>query len=307
MQDIVRYNDFIHIVHGLRESYIKKVTMKKFHLMQVVPPYRHKLVGCNELVDTLKWGFEQLGYEVSHAINSYEMGYTNIILGAQVLPIDFINGFPDDTIVYNLEQMNGLTGDYIRDEMHFYAKRFDVWDYKEENLVSWASVENTRNIKVVPIGYAPVLTRIPKPALQDIDVLIYGIPSENRLKAFELLANAGLTIVFACGMYGESRDSLVVRAKIILNAGAYQLCQQFEIVRVSYLLANKKAVVSLLDEKTVVEEDIKSAVKLTTFDTLVADCSQLIDNETMRINLENAGFETFARRDIRTILKNALA
>lgn len=264
-------------------------------------------MGCNELVDTLKWRFEQLGYEVSHAINSYEMGYTNIILGAQVLPIDFINGFPDDTIVYNLEQMNGLTGDYIRDEMHFYAKRFDVWDYKEENLVSWASVENTRNIKVVPIGYAPVLTRIPKPTLQDIDVLIYGIPSENRLKAFELLANAGLTIVFACGMYGESRDSLVVRAKIILNAGAYQLCQQFEIVRVSYLLANKKAVVSLLDEKTVVEEDIKSAVKLTTFDTLVADCSQLIDNETMRINLENAGFETFARRDIRTILKNALA
>lgn len=274
--------------------------------MQVVPPHRHQLVGCNELIETFKWGLEQLGYEVSNAVNSYELGCRNIIFGAQVLPIDFMSHFPEDTIIYNVEQMRGITGDYIRDEMHFYAKNFEIWDYKQENLESWASIENTRNIKFVPIGYAPILTRIAKPVPQDIDVLIYGMPAENRLKAFDLLANAGLSVVFACGFYGESRDSLIARAKIILNATLFQMCQQFEIVRVSYLLANKKAVVSILDEKTIVEEDMKSAIKLSTMETLVNDCRQLIDNEAMRTELENIGFETFARRDIRDILKNAL-
>jgi len=280
--------------------------MKKFHLMQVVPPHRHKLVGCNELIETIKWGLEQLGHEVSHAINSYELGRTNIIFGAQVLPIDFIRGFPADTIIYNLEQMKGISGDYIRPEMHFYSKHFQVWDYKQENLASWASIADTQNIKIVPVGYAPVLTRIAKPAHQDIDVLIYGMPSENRLKAVESLANAGLSTVFACGLYGEARDNLISRAKIILNTSAYQLSQQFEIVRVSYLLANKKAVVTILDEKTSVEEDMQACVKFTTVEHLTADCCQLIDNDALRINLENVGFETFSQHDIRTILKNAL-
>jgi hypothetical protein len=280
--------------------------MKKFHLMQVVPPHRHKLVGCNELIETIKWGLEQLGHEVSHAINSYELGCTNIIFGAQVLPIDFISGFPADTIIYNLEQMKGISGDHIRPEMHFYIKHFQVWDYKQENLVSWASIADTQNIKIVPIGYAPVLTRIAKPAHQDIDVLIYGMPSENRLKAVELLANAGLSTVFVCGLYGEARDNLISRAKIILNTSAYQLSQQFEIVRVSYLLANKKAVVTILDEQTSVEEDMTSCVKFTTFENLAAECCQLIDNDALRINLENFGFEMFSQHDIRTILKNAL-
>lgn len=280
--------------------------MKKFHLMQVVPPHRHKLLGCNELIETFKWGLEQLGYEVSHAINSYELGCRNIVFGAQILPIDFIQHFPDDTIIYNAEQMRGITDEYIRPEMCFYAQRFEVWDYKQENLASWASVENVRNIKIVPIAYSPVLTRMIKPEQQDIDVLIYGLVGENRLKAFELLSNAGLSTVFACGLYGESRDSLISRAKIILNVTLFQMTQQFEIVRISYLLANKKAVVSVLDDKTIVEDDMKSCIKLSTFETLVEDCRQLIDNEAMRTELENLGFETFARRDIRDILKMAL-
>lgn len=280
--------------------------MKKFHLMQVVPPHRHKPLNCNEIIDAVKWGLEQLGYEVSHAINSLYPDCRNIIFGAQVLPIEFMNQFPDDSIIYNVEQMKGITGDYIRPEMHFYAQRFEVWDYKQENLESWASIENVRNVKVVPIGYAPVLTRMVKPEYQDIDVLIYGMTGEHRLKAFDMLANAGLSTLFACGFYGESRDNLIARAKIILNVTLFQMCKQFEIVRVSYLLANKKAVVSILDEDSIIEEDIKSCIKLSTFDSFVDDCRQLIDNEIMRTELENLGFESFARRDIRDILKAAL-
>lgn len=280
--------------------------MKKFHFMQAIPPHRHQLRGGDEFIETMKWGLEQLGYEASRAINSYELACRNIIVGAQVLPQDFIQNFPDDTIIFNTEQMKGLTGDDIRSEIHFLAKHFEIWDYKQENLSVWATFKDTRSIKCVPIGYAPVLTRIEKPAYQDIDVLIYGVPSENRIKALDKLANVGLSVVFACGFYGESRDSLIARAKVIVNVSAYP-AQQFEIVRVSYLLANKKAVLSVLEENTTVEEeDIKSCVKFTTFENLVVDCCQLVDNEAERIHLEQLGFETIAKRDIRDILKTAL-
>jgi hypothetical protein len=280
--------------------------MKKFHFMQVIPPHRHKLKGVDEFIETMKWGLEQLGYEVSHAINSYELGCRNIIFGAQILPIDFMQNFPDDTIIYNTEQMKELTGDCLREEMLFYAKHFEVWDYKQENLAVWATVKDKRNIKYIPIGYAPILTRIEKPAYQDIDVLIYGLPAEKRSRVFEKVANAGLSTVFACGFYGESRDSFIARAKVVLNASAYP-AQQFEIVRVSYLLANKKAVVSILEENTSVEEeDIKSCIKFTTLEDLVADCCHLVDNEAERIHLEQLGFETIIKRDIRDILKTAL-
>ena len=281
--------------------------MKKIHFMQVIPPHRHRLRGVDEFIETIKWGLEQLGYEVSHAVNSYELGCRNIIFGAQILPIDFMQNFPEDTIIYNTEQIKGFTGDCLREEMLFYAKHFEVWDYKQENLAVWATVQNTRNVKFVPIAYAPILTRIEKSAHQDIDVLIYGVPAEKRSQIFERVANAGLSTVFACGFYGESRDSLIARAKVILNIGVYA-GQQFEIVRVSYLLANQKAVVSILEENTSVEEeDIKSCVKFTTLENVVTDCCQLVDNEAERIHLEQLGFETIVKRDIRDILRNALS
>lgn len=279
--------------------------MKKFHLMHCIPNLNHEPNGYKEVVDTIRWGLEQLGYEVSYAVNSYNPSCTNIIFGAQMLPIEMMSHFSDNTIIYNLEQLRGLEPFQIRPEIHFCAKHFEVWEYSREHLKAWESIGNT-TAKLVPIGYAPILTQIIKPVHQDIDVLIYGSSGEQRLKAFDLLAKAGLSSVFVCGLYGESRDNLIARSKIVLNINILPISQIFEIVRVSYLLANKKAVVATLDANTAVEDDIKSCIKFSTLENLVADCSQLIDNDTMRTNFENSGFEVFSHRDIRNILKNTL-
>lgn len=281
---------------------------KNFHLMYAIPPHRHQLLGANDFIESVQWGLEQLGHDVSVAINSFYPDRRNIIFGAQILPIDFMRQLPNDTIIYNLEQMHGITGDYIRPEMQFYAQHFDIWDYKKDNLASWATLENVRKVKVVPVAYAPILTRIPKPPYQDIDVLIYGLPNDVRLDIFNQLANVGLTVVFACGLYGESRDNFIARAKLIVNVSLFQQCQQFEIVRVSYLLANKKAVVSVLNDETVIEEnDLTTGIKFSSMDNLISDCLQLVDDEKLRTELENAGFEAFSQRDIRTVLQTALA
>ena len=174
------------------------------------------------------------------------------------------------------------------------------------NCDSWKSL-GVANPKCVQVGYAPVLTRIPKSSIQDIDILIYGMAGDKRLTAFHRLSSAGLNIVFASGLYGESRDALIAKSKIVLNINRCDYAQIFEIVRVSYLFANRKAVVATLDEDTVFEEDVNRSLRFTTLEKLVDDCVQLLDNEDERAWLENVGYENFIKRDIKKILRDALS
>lgn len=280
--------------------------MARFHLMHCVPSaLMHGLKGYTEVIESVDWGLNQLGHQVSYSLNRAESTATNIIFGAQVLPLDFLQQLPAGTIVYNFEQMRGLQKDQIKPTVHFYADNFRVWEYSKFNLDTW-KLFGFDHAKLVPVGYAPNLTRIPKPAIQDIDILIYGSPGNNRLHAFHKLADAGLTVVYACGLYGQARDELIARAKIILNINVYFVSQIFEIVRVSYLLANRKLVVSILDANTGIEEDVSGSVVFTSIEKLVDDCVQLLVNDAERSRLENIGFENFAKRDIKEILVEAL-
>jgi hypothetical protein len=77
-------------------------------------------------------------------------------------------------------------------------------------------------------------------------------------------------------------------------------------VRVYYLLTNRKAVVAVLDPDTVVEPDLLAYVRLTTSANLVAPCEQLLASDVRRSQLEELGYEPFAKRDVTKIIKRAL-
>lgn len=280
--------------------------MSKFHLFHCVPHrFVHGLHGYKEVIDSVAWGLSQLGHEVSYALNSFKPSAINIIFGAQVLPVDSLKRLPANSIVYNFEQMRGLAPDRIRPEVKYCAQHFRIWDYSRTNFDMW-KVLGVDSPTFVPVGYAPVLTRIPKANVQDIDVLIYGLSGDQRLTAFHRLSSSGLTTLFASGLYGEARDTLIARSRIVLNINRCDFAHIFEIVRVSYLFANRKAVVATLDENTTFEEDVHGALKFTTMDRLVDDCVHLLTNERERERLENAGFEVFSRRDVKQILAGAL-
>ena len=53
----------------------------------------------------------------------------------------------------------------------------------------------------------------------------------------------GINVKALFGVYGRERDKLIARSKIVLNMHHYS-SQIFEIVRVFYLLTNRKAVVA---------------------------------------------------------------
>jgi hypothetical protein len=164
-------------------------------------------------------------------------------------------------------------------------------------------------IKLVPVGYAPILTRIENAEQQDIDVLIYGAVGERRLDVFASLGrlvNGGLSTVFASGIYGAGRDSLIARSKIVLNVNNIPRSKVFEIVRVSYLLANAKAVIADIYPDSHIEQDIANGVIFVPTALVARTCWELLADDARRTQLERQGFACIAQRDIRLLLAAAL-
>jgi hypothetical protein len=280
--------------------------MARFHLMHCIPDARaHGLQGYREILETLVWGLRELGHETAYSINNFDPRATNIVFGAHLLPVEVMKRLPADTVVYSLEQARGLKPEQLAAPIHFMARQFQIWDYTEANAQVWRDL-GTPRLRIVPIGYAPILTRIPKPGVQDIDVLFYGMSGTSRLNAVHVLSHAGVVVMFVSGLYGPARDELIGRAKLVLNINLYDFANIFEIVRVSYLFANCKAVVALRDAGLFVEPDVEPAVRFTIMEKLVQDCVELLKNDAVRAGLETRGFEVIRKRDIRELLRPAL-
>jgi len=281
--------------------------MTRFHIAQIIPtPRMHGLRGYAEVIESVKWGLEQLGHRVTCDVNRFSRGARNIVFGAQVLPIDAQKQLADDSIIYNFEQLPRDLDTPFRDEIRHFAERFCIWDYSEFNLDGWDRIETAHKVRIVPVGYAPVLERIEPRPQQDIDVLIYGFTSPERLEVFNSLAKSGLTTVFACGLYGQERDELIARSKVVLNINRYRDAGIFEVVRVSYLLMNHKAVVSDLHANTRIEPDLEAAIRISQPYAIAGECLRLVDNASERSELAERGYDIFRRRDIRQILSQAL-
>ena len=275
--------------------------------MHVVPdPRIHGVYGYAEVIETVRWGLSELGHEVSVAVNTYANDRTNIIFGAQMIDLPTLQRLPRGSIVYHLEQMAGIPLAELRPSIPYIAQNFQIWEYSQSNQEAWRRVHDACQPKFVPIGWAPTLRRIPKRPDEDIDVLFYGLPNESRLGALAGLCVVGLKCVYACGLYGASRDDLIGRAKLVLNLNLYKKTRLFEIVRVSYLLANGKAVVSDIFPDSVVEPDIKDAVAFTPPELLTETCVKLISDNAARSTLASRGQAIIERRDIRQILSKAL-
>jgi hypothetical protein len=279
----------------------------------------HGVHAYKDVADTLYWGLSSLGHKVTSGINSYipDHNTVNIFLGSYILAIEGLEAVPRNAILYNFEPMASIIrraeGKVNRrialpDRYKYQAENFVIWDYSKRNLPFWDSLCPTNKAKYVPVGYAPILERIGKETVQDIDVLIYGTPTDDRIKVFKQICDIGvnLRVFFAYGVYGQDRDQLIARSKIILNI---KFSDVFEILRVSYLLANRKAVVANFDEGEArdIEPGLDHAIKLVHTSHMAEACLELLNDEAARRRLETTGYAIFRQRDIRTILQAALS
>ena len=136
-------------------------------------------------------------------------------------------------------------------------------------------------------------------------MLFYGSMTPRREAIFQALAAASLKLVVAFRVYGAERDALIARAKVVLNLHAYD-DWGFEIVRIAYLLSNRKAVVCEANAPEDIDADLRDGLFGVTYGQLVDACRALVQDGDMRRRLERAGWDAFRQRDEVAILRAAL-
>jgi len=276
--------------------------MSRFHITLVRPEGFLHTEAFREVAETLQFGLQSLGHIAQVQENAVDAMATNVLLGAHLLSPEDALMVPPGSILYNLEQLGGPNL-----PQHFYelASRLQVWDYCRQNIEKWNSMGCGCPPVRVPLGYVPELSRISPSLNQDIDVLFYGSLNDRRARILKALKDAGAKVHATFGVYGKQRDDLIARSKIVLNIHFYD-AKIFEIVRVSYLLANSKAVVTECSSNAEMEKGLSDSVLAVPYDSLVDSCLSLLRNHEERRALEAQGFRWFSQQTESAILARAL-
>lgn len=213
---------------------------------------------------------------------AYDESGTPIIFGAHLE-----KNLPEDAIIYNSEQI--FSWDYMQT-----LKKHRVWDYSQNNIGMLA--EKGVTAELCPIAYMSSMSCIKAAEEQDIPVLIYGSQNERRMSIYHALKKAGVNVRFAFGVYGEDRDALIARAKIVLNVHYYEEAV-FEIFRCSHLMANKKCVVSEFGKDKKLEAPFYDAVCFSSYEYLVDRCVRIIRHKEYTA-VGRKGFNKFSKNSM---------
>jgi hypothetical protein len=240
-----------------------------------------------ELAETVNAGLNALGHDSVIAEELSVPDRRSIVFGSNLIAnLDTPVAFPDGSILYNLEQIYEgspwLTPDLIAA-----FRAHTVWDYSRANMGVLAGCGVTA--QHVPVGYVPALSRISPSPAPDIDVLFIGSLAERRLGILRALERQGARVVAIYGSYGPERDSVIARAKIVLNIH-FHPAKVFEIVRVSYLLANRCFVVSETGADAGIENAFAGGVAFADYDRLVDTCLAYLRDPVGRRQVASRGF-----------------
>lgn len=244
----------------------------------------------SEIALSLRDSLRELGHRCEIVTDHSQTVGKVIILGAHLL--SDIN----HAIIYNLEQSDAISPQYLS-----VLKKNIVWDYSLSNIEFLKS--HGVSAKHVPIGYTKSLTRIENNSKPDIDVLFFGSLNKRREELLNSLAN-GLNVIRVFGVYGTARDALIARSKVVVNIHFYE-SKIFEIVRCSYLMANRKAIVSE-NGKDQAEKEYYSAIAFTDYENIADTCRLYCAHDDLRENLAQKAFNKFSSVPMVELVRAAL-
>lgn len=246
-----------------------------------------------EIQETIYYALKELNYDclLTDELNLSDRQY--IILGANnLLYLDSVE-LPSNSIIYNFEQIYAdspwLKAGYID-----YLLQYPIWDYSLTNIAQlkqWG----INNVQYVPVGYVSQIRRIKLVENKDIDVLFYGSINDRRQKIIDTLEREGIKVEVLFGVYGEERDDYIARSKIVLNMHFYE-AQVFEIVRISFLLANEVFVISEKGGNAQEEEYFADGLVFSDYDNLVKTCISYLTKGEKRKKIAKKGFDLMRNR-----------
>lgn len=264
-----------------------------------LPGYPHHETFI-DIARGLQEAFAELGSVVPIVNDASAIVGRALVLGPNLLPLIPGVKVPDDAVLFNLEQISDAAL-WVTPEYLSLLRRHEVWDYSERNIEALRR-HGIDRVRQCAIGYAACLTRIPPMVTEDIDVLFYGSVMDRREKIIDTIAMTGLRVHCLTGAYGPERDAWIARSKIVVNLHAYPE-PVLEIARISYLLANRRFVISEpgpgVDR---IEAQLHDGVVWGTAEELPALCLRYAADEAARRRVAEQGFALF--RDLRQV--NAL-
>lgn len=240
-----------------------------------------------ELAETVNAGLNALGHDSVITDELSVPDRRSIVFGSNALAqLGSPAAFPVGSILYNLEQIYEESP-WMTPDVIAAFRAHSVWDYSRSNIGALAGYGVTA--QHVPVGYAPSLSRISPSPSPDIDVLFVGSLGDRRLGILRALERRGARVVAVFGSYGPERDNVIARAKIVLNVHLHPT-KVFEIVRVSYLLANRCFVVSETGSDAGIESAFAGGVAFADYDRLVDTCLAYLRDPVGRRQVAARGF-----------------
>jgi hypothetical protein len=263
------------------------------------------LMSYHEVMESLRWGFVELGYNCTLHENIIDGSALNIVFGWQVMmQTGQFNLIPKGSILYNLEQFYNRPVEEL-DALRVMMQDFVIWDYSEANIRWWHGL-GIHTVYHAIISYAPSLARLPD-LPQDIDLLFYGSLGPERFKALQTMVPPYRSVVTLGNVWGQTRDELIARSKIILNLQENNPQKPiFEVVRVSYLLNNKKAVLCQIPESfdLQVEDDIRQTLVFETPENISIIAENFLSSTSKLTQYIQHCYEMFYQRDVRNVIRN---
>ena len=259
-----------------------------------------------EAAEALHHGFAELGIDVPVYENHFGPDATPIVFGAHHLSESGAGKLPADAILYNFEQLRE-GAPWFQPRYLALLGRFRVWDYSLSNIDYLQRSNISPQARHVPVGYVPQWSRI-ESAEQDIDVLFFGTLTDRRKRVLYALADLGLKARYLVGVFGPERDRWIARSKVVLNIHA-QAGGLFEYLRVLYLLANRKAVVTEPGEVGEIDPEMARGLEVAPYERLVDSCVRLANDAGARRMLAETGYRIISepRRRMSAILSTLAA
>ena len=266
--------------------------MNKYNICVIAPEGYAPALALAELSELILFSIKELGFPALLQLNAIDPEATNILIGCHMLNKDVIPSIPPDTIIVNTEQVYSDAQDWNENTFEW-MKSFRVWDYSAKNIANMQAMGLSR-VQRLQIGYQKELSRIQQDDNKDIDVLFYGSVNDRRLRILNELKERGLNVQSFFGVYGEEKDRLIRRSKVVLNLHFYD-SQIFEIIRVFYLLSNSVAVVSEVNPETSIDPMYLEGIYPAGYDSLVDACQLCVNDHQLRQQLEKNALEAIRK------------
>lgn len=268
---------------------------KDRHCIWIVTPenYTHSH-AFDEVALGLQGAFEELGGSAPIVRQAVQLdGRSPIIYGANLLAAEMVAQLPADSVVVNLEQVSD-DSKWLGSRYMTIMQQLPVLDYSSRNRDNLAA-KGISHAGVLEIGYSSRLTQIAHAGVKDIDILFYGSMNERRFKILKRLEMSGLKVVHLFNVYGQQRDAAIARARIVINIHHYESAV-FEIVRISYLLANRVCVLSEGDSADPDLQPFSGGLAVEPYGQLIERCYALLEDKVGRDAMADQGFKAMTSR-----------